>query len=43
MREKDTGSSEVKTSEIDDIELRAVRWFNNRAVTVLKLFYPLPK
>lgn len=43
MQEKGIGSSEVKTIEIDDIELCAVRWFNNRAVTVFKLFYPLPK
>ena len=37
----------VKTCEIDGIELRAIRWFNNRAVSVLlqhmKPFNPLPK
>ena len=28
------GSSEVKTCEIDSIELRAIRWFDSRVVTV---------
>ena len=35
MRQKGRGSSEVKTCEIDGIELRAIRWFDNRAVTIL--------
>lgn len=39
--------SEVKTCEIDGIELRVIRWFDNRAVSVLlqhmKPFNPLPK
>ena len=29
MRQKNRGSSDVKTCEIDGIELCAIRWFNN--------------
>ena len=38
MRQKGRALSEVKTCEIDDIELRAIRWFNNRSVTVLTTY-----
>ena len=38
MRQKGTGSSEVKTCEIDGIEPRAITWFDNRAVTVLTIY-----
>ena len=38
MRQKGTGSPEVKTCEIDGIEPRAITWFDNRAVTVLTIY-----
>ena len=38
MRQKGTGSSEVKTCEIDGIEPRTITWFDNRAVTVLTIY-----
>ena len=38
MRQKGKVSSEVKTCEIDGIELRAIRWCDNRAVTVLTTY-----
>ena len=38
MQQKGRGLSEVKTCEIDGIELRAIRWFDNRAVTVLTTY-----
>ena len=38
MRQKGRGSSEVKTCEIDCIELRAIRWFDKRAVTVITTY-----
>ena len=34
IRQKNRGSSEVKTCEIDDIELRAIRWFDKCVVTI---------
>ena len=38
MRQKDNCSSEVKTCEINGIELRAISWFDNCAITVLTTY-----
>ena len=38
MRQKGGGLLEVKTCEIYGIALPAIRWFDNRAVTVLATY-----
>ena len=35
LREKGRGSAEVKICLSDNVELRAIKWFDNRAVTIL--------
>ena len=38
MRQKGRGSAEVKTCVSDNVELRAIKWFDNRAVNILTTF-----
>ena len=35
LREKGRGSAEVKICLSDNVELRAIKWFDNRAMTIL--------
>ena len=38
LRQKGRGSAEIKICVIDNVELRAIKWFDNRTVTILATF-----
>ena len=38
MKKKGRGSTEIWVSSVDKLELRAVKWFDNRSVTLLSTY-----
>ena len=38
LRQKGRGSAEIKICVSDNVELRAIKWFDNRVVTILTTF-----
>ena len=38
MKKKARGTIELWTSDYDDVELRAIKWFNNRGVSLLSTY-----
>ena len=38
LHQKGRGSAEIKICVSDNVELRAIKWFDNRAVTILTTF-----
>ena len=41
QRQKGRGSAEIKICVTDNVELRAIKWFDNRTVTILATFEPV--
>ena len=38
MEKKGRGSTEIWVSTVDNVELRAVKWFDNRGVTLFSMY-----